>query len=59
MGSAGPQNDDAVENTAYEGFYTYTVNDSMTITPAIFMIENNAAGAEDETGVVVKTSFSF
>jgi len=59
MGAAGPQDDDAVENTAYEAFYAYTVNDSMTITPAIFMIENNAAGAEDQTGVVVKTSFSF
>ena len=59
IGTDGPQNDDAVENTAYEAFYAYTVNDSMTITPAVFMIENNAAGAEDETGLVVKTSFSF
>ena len=43
---------------AYEAFYTYTVNDSMSVTPAIFMLENST-GTDDETGVVVKTSFSF
>ena len=59
MGSSGPQVENADENMAYEVFYTYNVNDSMTVTPALFIIENNAAGAEDQTGVVVKTSFSF
>ena len=59
MGSRGPQVEDTDENMAYEVFYTYNVNDSMTITPAMFILENNAAGADDQTGVVVKTSFSF
>ena len=59
LGSSGPQNEGADENMAYEVFYTYNVNDSMTVTPALFIIENNNAGAEDQTGVVVKTSFSF
>ena len=59
MGSSGPQLEDAEEDMAYELFYTYNVNDSMTVTPALFIIENNAAGQEDQTGVVVKTSFSF
>jgi len=59
MGSFGPQVENADENMAYEVFYTYNVNDSMTVTPAIFILENNAAGADDQTGVVVKTSFSF
>ena len=59
MGSRGPQLEDVDENMAYEVFYTYNVNDSMTITPAMFILENNAAGADDQTGVVVKTSFSF
>ncbi|KGF87341.1 hypothetical protein EU91_0001 [Prochlorococcus marinus str. GP2] len=59
MGSDGPQNEGVDEDMAYEVFYTYNVNDSMTITPALFIIEHNQAGAEDETGVVVKTSFSF
>ena len=59
MGSSGPQPENVDENMAYEVFYTYNVNDSMTVTPALFIIENNAAGQEDQTGVVVKTSFSF
>ena len=59
LGTDGPQVEDAVEDMAYEIFYTYAVNDGMSITPALFVIEHNQAGAEDETGVVVKTSFSF
>ena len=58
-GNKGPQTDGAVEEMAYEAFYSYPVNDGMTITPAVFILENNGAGEEDETGFVVKTSFSF
>ena len=57
-GTKGPQSDGATELMAYEAFYSYPVNDGMTITPAVFLLEN-ATGTEDETGVVVKTSFSF
>ena len=42
----------------YEVFYTYPVNDSMTITPAIYSKET-AGAADDETGIMVETSFSF
>ncbi|MBW3077540.1 porin [Prochlorococcus marinus str. XMU1419] len=59
LGTDGPQQEDTEENMAYELFYTYNVNDGMTITPAIFIVENNAEGQDDQTGVVVKTSFSF
>ena len=59
MGSSGPQLEDAEEDMAYELFYPYNVNDSMTITPALFILEDNDPGADDQTGVVVKTSFSF
>jgi len=58
-GTRGPQADGATEEMAYEMFYSYPVNDSMTITPALFILESSAAGADDLTGVVVKTSFSF
>ena len=58
-GNKGPQADGGIEENAYELFYTYPINDGMTITPAVFVLENNLAGEEDETGVVVKTSFSF
>ena len=39
----------------YEAAYTYEVNDGMTITPGIFIKE----GTRDQTGVILKTSFSF
>ena len=58
-GSKGAIVKDGTENNAYEAFYSYPVNDGMTITPAVFILENNGTGETDETGVVVKTSFSF
>ena len=43
----------------YEAFYDYPLNDGMTITPVIFVKDFSAAGTDDTTGVMVKTSFSF
>ena len=57
-GTRGPIGEGADELLAYELFYAYPVNDGMTITPAIFMMENST-GTDDLTGIVVKTSFSF
>ena len=45
----------ATELMAYEAFYSYPVNDAMSITPAVYYLE----GSTDQTGIVVKTSFSF
>ena len=56
-GTSGPVLDGDPELMAYELFYAYPVNDGMTITPAVFMLETGPD--TDETGVVVKTSFSF
>jgi len=42
----------------YEAFYSYEINDGMTITPLIYTKET-ASGSEDLTGYMVKTSFSF
>jgi len=50
--------DSATEYLIYEASYSYPINDSMTITPGIF-IEETASGSDDLTGVAVKTSFSF
>ena len=59
VGSAGAQaDDDTADLSMYEVFYSYPVNDSMTITPALY-VEEQAAGTDDLTGVMVKTSFSF
>ena len=43
----------------YEAYYSYAINDGMTITPLIYIQEDATAGEPDRTGVMVKTSFSF
>ena len=40
----------------YEAAYAYPLNDGVTITPGVFIKETSG---DDETGIVVKTSFSF
>ena len=47
------------EEYMYEVYYDYPVNDGMTITPLLFIQEASAAGVDDTTGAMVKTSFSF
>jgi len=47
------------EEYMYEVYYSYPVNDSMTITPVLYVQETNTAGQDDTTGLIVKTSFSF
>jgi len=48
--------DSATEYLVYEASYSYPVNDSMTITPGVFIQETSG---DDLTGIAVKTSFSF
>ena len=48
--------DDHDDNYMYELAYSYDVNDGMTVTPGIFIIED---ADDDEFGAVVTTSFSF
>ena len=51
-------NESGDELYQYEAYYEYPVNDSMTITPLVYTLD--AAGdADDTTGMMVKTSFSF
>ena len=57
-GTADPVEENASELMMYEAFYSYPVNDGLTITPIVF-IEEKAAGTDDLTGVAVKASFSF
>ena len=51
--------EDAEEAYMYEAYYSYPINDGMTITPVIYTKENTTSGVDDTTGVLVKTSFSF
>jgi len=48
--------DDHDDNYMYELAYSYDVNDGMTVTPGVFIIED---ADDDEFGMVVTTSFSF
>ena len=58
LGTKTPSTDHADELLMYEAFYSYDINDGMTITPLVY-VKEFAAGTDDETGVMVKTSFSF
>ena len=57
-GTADPVEENATELMMYEAFYAYPVNDSLTVTPIIF-IEEKSGSTEDLTGIAVKASFSF
>ena len=50
--------DNETEYFIYEASYSYPINDGMTVTPGIY-IKEAAAGTDDDTGFLVKTSFSF
>jgi hypothetical protein len=56
QGSITEGNDEAL---MYEAYYSYPVNDGMTVTPLVYAKEKTSSTDEDETGVMVKTSFSF
>ena len=43
----------------YEAYYSYPINDGMTITPLVFAQDVSTVDTDDNTGVMVKTSFSF
>ena len=58
MGTTGHISDGDTEYYMYEAFYSYPVNDGMTITPVVY-VKELPSPKMDETGVMVKTSFSF
>ena len=62
LGTVGVQTEAAgsiPDRMMYEVYYSYAVNDGMTITPLIYTVEGSDTADEDETGIMVKTSFSF
>ena len=59
LGTKTPTVEKTDEQYMYEAYYSYPINDGMTITPVVFIKETTTAGVDDETGVMVKTSFSF
>ena len=59
LGTSGGVIEGQTEELMYEVYYSYPVNDGMTITPLVYVKEDSTAGNPDETGMMVKTSFSF
>ena len=59
LGTTGHIADGAIDYYMYEAFYSYPINDGMTITPLVYLKEAPAGTDADETGFMVKTSFSF
>ncbi len=59
IGTAETHRDDSGydDPLAWEAFYDFKMNDSVTVTPAIFVIEKD--GKDDVNGALVKTSFKF
>ena len=59
LGTSGGQQEGTDEELMYEAYYSYPINDGMTITPLVYIKEQATVGTPDQTGVMVKTSFSF
>ena len=58
IGSKTPYLENADALSMYEVFYSYNYADGITITPLIYS-KDNGGSETDETGVVLKTEFSF
>jgi len=58
LGSKAPYNENADSLTMYEVFYSYDWADGVTLTP-IFFSKDNGGNTGDETGVILKSTFSF
>ena len=58
IGTKSPTAENADDLMMYEAFYSYNYSDGITITPIVYVKENSGS-TEDETGIIVKSSFSF
>jgi len=56
---AGTGADPADDNTVWEAYYTFKINDGVTITPAVFGGSDVEADGKDVNGAVVLTEFRF
>ena len=65
VGTKTPTVQGTDEQLMYEAYYSYSLNDGVTITPLIYIKEDSTkkpfsgGNYDEETGVMVKTSFSF
>ncbi len=59
IGTNGAIADNAPEEMAYDLSYEYPLNDSTTITPFIYIVEESAANTDDAVGVGASVMFKF
>jgi len=60
FGQPQTREDETVDPFAWEAYYTFQVNDSVSVTPSIFGGTDRAGTAdEDMTGAVIQTTFKF
>ena len=60
FGQPQKREDETTDPFAWEAYYSFQVNDSVNVTPAIFgATDRNGSASADLTGVVVETTFKF
>ena len=60
FGSPTKNEDESVDPFAYEVYYSFKANDSVTITPTIFGGSNrNGTDGDDIFGGILETTFKF
>ena len=59
MGGSGTIDTNEEDNTVWEAYYSFKVNDNVTVTPAVFGGEDTYNGGEETTGGLVLTEFRF
>ena len=60
FGQPQTREDEAVDPFAWEAYYSYAVNDSITVTPAVFgTTDRTGVEGRDVKGAVIETTFKF
>ena len=60
FGQPQTREDNTADPFMWEAYYSFKVNDSVTVTPTIFAASSaNGATGEDYTGGVIETQFKF
>jgi hypothetical protein len=59
IGTNGAIADNVAEEMAYDLSYEYPINDSTSITPFVYIVEESAANTDDAVGLGTFVSFSF
>ena len=63
LGVSVGSKEETVENadaeTMWEAYYAYNYADGITITPVVYHKEESTTDVDDETGIILKTSFEF